>query len=44
MNNVKIIATGSYAPSRSVTNSELSEIVETSDEWISSHQELGREE
>ncbi len=36
MNNVKIVATGSYAPERSVKNSELSLIVDTSDEWISS--------
>jgi 3-oxoacyl-[acyl-carrier-protein] synthase-3 len=36
VNNVKIVATGSYAPERSVKNSELSLIVDTSDEWISS--------
>lgn len=36
MNNVKIIGVGSYAPERVVTNFELSEIVDTSDEWISS--------
>ncbi|WP_010232948.1 beta-ketoacyl-ACP synthase III [Clostridium arbusti] len=36
MNNVKIIGTGSYAPDRIVTNSDLSEIVDTNDEWISS--------
>lgn len=29
-----ILGTGSYAPSRVVTNDELSKIVETSDEWI----------
>lgn len=36
MNSVKIIGTGSYAPDRIVTNSDLSEIVDTNDEWISS--------
>lgn len=36
MRNVKIIGTGSYAPSRVVTNSDLSKIVDTNDEWISS--------
>lgn len=35
MNNVKLIGTGSYAPSKIVTNDDLSEIVDTSDEWIS---------
>lgn len=34
--NVEIIGTGSYVPDRIVTNDELSKIVETSDEWISS--------
>lgn len=32
----KIIGTGSYVPARTVTNDELSTIVDTSDEWISS--------
>lgn len=36
MKSVKIIGTGSYAPSKIVTNSDLSEIVDTNDEWISS--------
>lgn len=36
MNSVKIIGTGSYAPKRIVTNDDLSKIVDTSDEWISS--------
>lgn len=35
MKNVEIIGTGSYVPQRIVTNDELSTIVETSDEWIS---------
>jgi 3-oxoacyl-[acyl-carrier-protein] synthase-3 len=30
----KIVGTGSYLPARVVTNQELSETVETSDEWI----------
>lgn len=33
---VSIIATGSYAPERIVTNRDLEKIVETSDEWIQS--------
>lgn len=32
---MKIIGTGSYIPERIVTNDDLSEFVETSDEWIS---------
>lgn len=36
MNNVKIIGTGSYAPKNIVTNDDLSKLVDTSDEWISS--------
>ena len=31
----KIVYTGSYVPERVVTNDELSQIVDTSDEWIS---------
>jgi 3-oxoacyl-[acyl-carrier-protein] synthase III len=34
MNEVQIIGTGSYAPERVVVNSRMSEMVETSDEWI----------
>jgi 3-oxoacyl-[acyl-carrier-protein] synthase-3 len=34
MINSKIIAEGAYLPSRIVSNSELAETVETSDEWI----------
>ena len=34
MNNVKILSTGSYAPDRIITNNDLSEIMDTSDEWI----------
>lgn len=32
--NFRITGTGSYLPERVVTNSDISEIVETSDEWI----------
>ncbi len=32
--NVKIIGTGSYVPDNVVTNDDLSNLVETSDEWI----------
>ncbi|MDD3223171.1 MAG: ketoacyl-ACP synthase III [Clostridium sp.] len=35
MNNVKIIGMGSYTPSNVIDNFKLSEIVDTSDEWIS---------
>ncbi|MBU3181510.1 beta-ketoacyl-ACP synthase III [Clostridium psychrophilum] len=34
MNEVQIIGTGSYAPLNIMTNHQLSEIVDTSDEWI----------
>lgn len=34
MNEVQIIGTGSYAPLNIMTNNQLSEIVDTSDEWI----------
>lgn len=34
MYSVKITSSGSYAPSKVVTNDDLSSIVETSDEWI----------
>lgn len=36
MYEAKIIGTGSYAPEHVVTNDDLSKIVDTSDEWISS--------
>lgn len=36
MNNVKIIGIGSYVPEKIVTNEDLSKIVDTNDEWISS--------
>ena len=35
MNGIKLIATGSALPGRAVTNDELTKIVDTSDEWIS---------
>ena len=34
MNNVVIAGVGKYIPSKIVTNNMLSQIVETSDEWI----------
>lgn len=36
MNGVAIIGTGSYVPDQIITNDDLSKIVDTSDEWISS--------
>lgn len=35
MSGVKIVGTGSAVPSRVVTNDDMAQIVETSDEWIS---------
>lgn len=34
MNNVKVVATGSYTPSKIMTNKDFEKIVETNDEWI----------
>ena len=34
---VKVLGTGSYLPQRVVTNDELSQTLDTSDEWIYSH-------
>lgn len=34
MNGMRVIGTGSYLPARVVTNDELSETLDTSDEWI----------
>lgn len=34
MNEVQIIGTGSYVPLNIMTNHQLAEIVDTSDEWI----------
>ena len=36
MNKVRILGTGMYVPKKILTNHELSQIVETNDEWISS--------
>jgi len=33
-NNIKIVSTGKYLPSKSVSNFDMEKIVETSDEWI----------
>lgn len=35
MKNVRIVGTGRYTPERILTNDDLSKIVDTSDEWIS---------
>ena len=34
MKGLHIVATGRYAPEKIVTNDDLSQIVDTSDEWI----------
>ena len=34
---LKILGTGSYLPPRLVTNDELAQTLDTSDEWIFSH-------
>ena len=36
MNYAKIIGTGSYLPRKVLSNKDLEQLVETSDEWISS--------
>ena len=36
MKSSRIIGTGSYAPEKILTNEELSKLVDTSDEWITS--------
>lgn len=38
---IEIIATGSYAPEKVLTNDDLAKIVDTSDEWIRSHTGIG---
>ncbi len=38
----KIIGTGSYLPSRAITNDQLSAVVDTSDEWIRSRTGIGQ--
>lgn len=38
---MKILGTGSYLPEKIVTNDDLSEIVETNDEWIRSRTGIG---
>jgi len=35
MNKVQIIGTGHYVPENIVTNDDLTKIIDTSDEWIS---------
>jgi len=34
MNNVKIIGTGSYVPTKVLTNEDLEKMVDTNHEWI----------
>ncbi|NCC14540.1 MAG: 3-oxoacyl-ACP synthase, partial [Spirochaetia bacterium] len=34
---IQITAVGAYAPSKVITNDEMAELVDTSDEWIKSH-------
>ncbi len=34
MNNVKVVATGSYTPSKIMSNKDFEKIIETTDEWI----------
>ena len=36
MNYTKILGTGSYVPSRFLTNDDLAKFVDTNDEWITS--------
>lgn len=33
---IRILGTGSFLPEKSVTNDELAQVMDTSDEWISS--------
>ncbi len=41
MTGIRIVSTGSYVPSKIVTNEDLSQIVDTSDEWIRSRTGIG---
>ena len=41
---MKILGTGSYLPKSIVTNDHLSEIVETTDEWIRSIHETTKKD
>ena len=41
MDGVKLVGTGSALPSRTVTNDDLAQIVETSDEWIRTRTGIG---
>ena len=36
----RIIGTGSYVPERIVTNEDLAKLVETSDEWIVTREDM----
>ena len=41
MDGVKLVGTGSALPSRTVTNNDLAQIVDTSDEWIRTRTGIG---
>ena len=41
MDGVKLVGTGSALPSRTVTNDDLAQIVDTSDEWIRTRTGIG---
>lgn len=41
LHSIQITAVGAYAPPKVLTNTELSTIVDTSDEWIRSHTGIG---
>jgi 3-oxoacyl-[acyl-carrier-protein] synthase-3 len=44
MKQVKIIGVGSYTPEKVMTNDDLSKIVDTNDEWITSRTGINKEE
>ncbi len=41
MQTIKIVGTGSYVPERKITNMDLAEFMDTSDEWIRSRTGIG---
>ena len=42
MNNILITGVGSYLPKKTLSNNDLPDQLDTSDEWIKKGQELGR--
>ncbi|SHJ77516.1 3-oxoacyl-[acyl-carrier-protein] synthase-3 [Hathewaya proteolytica DSM 3090] len=42
MKGIRIVGVGSYVPKKSVSNEDMSKIVDTSDEWIRSRTGIGR--